>query len=275
MTQPNWKDLVLPKGNEDLLYEFFHENSKIGRHTQNPPLSDVRDQLEHLHPSLLYEGYPRIDLPSSSVIPDISLFRVMESRISIRSFTYSTLSLKDLAVILHYSYGVTRACDETHLPRGFRMVPSGGGLYPLEIYLHTAQLENTQPGLFHYNPEHNSLRQVRAGNATQEISQAMVQPEIGLKASVLIFITAFFERSTFKYQDRGYRFILIEAGHVAQNLNLVSNALGYGSVNIGGFFDREIDDLLGLDGVTHSTMYMIAIGKQSFDTETDPGPLEH
>ena len=64
----------------------------------------------------------------------------------------------------------------------------------------------------------------------------MLQPEIGMTATILIFITALFERSTFKYQDRGYRYTLLEAGHVAQNLNLVANALGYGAVNIGGFF---------------------------------------
>jgi SagB-type dehydrogenase family enzyme len=91
----------------------------------------------------------------------------------------------------------------------------------------------------------------------------MVQAEVGRNASLIIFITAIFERSVFKYGDRGYRFIFLEAGHVAQNINLVSNALGLGSVNIGGFFDREIDDFLDLDGVTHSTIYMIAIGKKA------------
>jgi SagB-type dehydrogenase family enzyme len=87
-----------------------------------------------------------------------------------------------------------------------------------------------------------------------------MQPELAQGASLIIFLTAIFERSTFKYGERGYRFILLEAGHVAQNLNLVANALGLGCANIGGYFDREIDDLLELDGVTHSTIYMIAIG---------------
>jgi SagB-type dehydrogenase family enzyme len=88
----------------------------------------------------------------------------------------------------------------------------------------------------------------------------LVQPELAQGASLIIFLTAIFERSIFKYKERGYRYILLEAGHVAQNLNLVANAFGLGCVNIGGYFDREIDDLLDLDGVTHSTIYMIAIG---------------
>jgi SagB-type dehydrogenase family enzyme len=77
---------------------------------------------------------------------------------------------------------------------------------------------------------------------------------------MMLFITAQFERSLFKYRDRGYRFILLEAGHVAQNMNLAATALGLGSVDIGGYFDRQADELLGLDGLTHSTIYMVGIG---------------
>jgi SagB-type dehydrogenase family enzyme len=80
---------------------------------------------------------------------------------------------------------------------------------------------------------------------------------------MVIFITSVFERSVFKYGDRGYRFIFLEAGHVAQNINLVAYGLGLASVNIGGFLDRRVDDFLGLDGLTHSTIYMIAIGEEA------------
>jgi SagB-type dehydrogenase family enzyme len=80
-------------------------------------------------------------------------------------------------------------------------------------------------------------------------------------ASLLIFISAVFERSIIKYGDRGYRFILLEAGHVAQNMSLLANSLGLGCVTIGGFFDRLVDDFLGLDGVTHSGIYLMGLGK--------------
>jgi len=134
-------------------------------------------------------------------------------------------------------------------------------LYPLEMYLHTAALEGHAPGLYHYCPTQACLRCLNARDATSEISRSLLQPELGLTATVVLFITALFERSTYKYLDRGYRYALLEAGHVAQNLSLVATALGYGSVNIGGFFDREIDEHLGLDGVTQSIIYMVAIGR--------------
>lgn len=262
MTQPIWKNLVLPSGNEDLLHELFHENSKLGRHTQHPCTEDVVDQLQSLHPSLPYEGLPRIDLPRPNLSPDISFFQIVQSRTSVRAFRPSSISLQDVGTLLFCAYGVTRTCDETNLPRGFRVVPSGGGLYPLEIYLHSAHLTEHEPGMFHYNPERCCLHRICAGDMTDTIANAMVQPEIGHNASLLVFITALFERATFKYQDRGYRFSLIEAGHVAQNLNLAANALNLGSVNIGGFFDREIEKLLGIDGVAHSILYMVAIGRR-------------
>ena len=82
----------------------------------------------------------------------------------------------------------------------------------------------------------------------------------------MFFMTAMFERTVFKYGDRGYRFTFLEAGHVAQNMSLVATALGLGCVNIGGFYDREIDEFLGIDGLTHSTLYMLAIGGKSTST---------
>ena len=108
----------------------------------------------------------------------------------------------------------------------------------------------------------NNVQLLREQDETPKVAEALLQPDIAQDASLILFLTAVFERSIFKYADRGYRYILLEAGHVAQNLNLVANGLGLGCVNIGGFFDRQVDDLLDLDGLTHSTIYIIAIGKK-------------
>jgi len=146
-------------------------------------------------------------------------------------------------------------------------VPSGGALYPLEIYFYTEYVEGLAAGLYHYNPSANNLRHLFAGGLSNQIAVALVQPDLMRGSSVMFFITAVFERSTFKYGDRGYRFTLLEAGHVAHNMNLTALGLGLGSVNIGGFFDRQIDELMGLDGVKHSTIYLLGVGKPKGDTE--------
>jgi SagB-type dehydrogenase family enzyme len=77
---------------------------------------------------------------------------------------------------------------------------------------------------------------------------------------VLILVAAIFGRARFKYGLRGYRFALLEAGHVAQNLLLAAAALGLAAVPLGAFYDRRTDEFLRLDGVNESTLYTVALG---------------
>ena len=261
MTNPAWQDILLPPDNEDNVWELFHENSKIGRHTRALSNDEVRRRMQEFYESLPFEGYPIVELPATTLRLERTLTEAITSRVSVRQFRPRSLTLLEAATLLHHAYGITRDNQGTSFPRPFRVAPSGGALYPLEIFLHSSQIEGLQPGLYHYNPTRNHLRLLGEGDATGVIAQKLVQPEVARDASLVVFLTAVFERSVFKYGDRGYRFIFLEAGHVAQNLNLVSNALGLGCLNIGGYFDREVDDFLGLDGLTHSTVYLIAIGK--------------
>lgn len=255
-----WQEIVMPGCNEEPLWELFHENSKVSRYTQTPSKEEVRSRMRKFHESLPFEGYPRVDLSHSFASLSLPLEQAITTRTSARNFSPRELTLEHIATLFFYAYGVTRKNTDTPFPRPFRVVPSGGALYPLELFFHTASLKGHSSGLYHYNAAEHCVRHFHEGDDTQRISSALVQPELAQGASLIIFLTAIFERSTFKYGERGYRFILLEAGHVAQNLNLVANALGLGCVNIGGYRDREIDDYLELDGLTHSTIYMIAIG---------------
>jgi SagB-type dehydrogenase family enzyme len=259
LTNSLWQKALLPPGNEDSVWELFHENSKNGRHSNVLSKEEVQARIKELYESLPYEGYPVVTLPQYYASLTMPLGEAITSRASARDMEASPLTLSNVATILHYAYGVTRK-DTDMSPRALRTVPSGGALYPLEIFFHSANVEGLRPGLYHFNPAKRNIRFLREGNATKTICESLLQPNLALGASLVIFITAIFERSIFKYQDRGYRYTLLETGHVAQNINLVSAALSLGCVNLGGFLDREIDDYLDLDGVTHSTVYMVVIG---------------
>ena len=269
VNQKRWSEAILSPGNEDQVWELFHENSKLSRYDGGLTGHEVRERMKRLHESLPFEGYPAVPLPREAAPLKLSLADAITTRVSVRDMRPSQLTLKQAGTLLRHAYGVTRE-DNGAFPRPFRVVPSGGALYPLEIFFHSARIKGLRAGLYHYNPAESRLRLLREGDEARRIAGAMVQTEVALNAALIVFITAFFERSVFKYKDRGYRFVLLEAGHVAQNLNLVSNALGLGSLNIGGFFDREIDDFLGLDGVTHSTIYMVAIGKPAARPSASP-----
>lgn len=260
-TQKTWQATRLPPEEDGEIWELFHENSKTGRYDIFPDNDFVVATMEKMEESIGLDSYPATALPKHRASLDLPLQEVLRRRVSARNMAPIQLSLSDLATILHGAYGSTRSNEGTAFVRPFRSVPSGGGLYPLEILFHSAHVKELEAGFYHYNPSESNLRLLKRGDFTNEISQVMVQSEIARRAALIYFIAAIFPRSTFKYGNRGYRFVLIEAGHVAQNINLVSAALNLGCLNIGGFFDREVDRLLGFDGVTCSTVYMGAMGK--------------
>jgi SagB-type dehydrogenase family enzyme len=253
----------MPPGEADACWELFHENSKLSRFDVVPELSAVREEMERLHESLPYDEYPSIELPTRLHALSMSLGDAICDRRSVRSFIPTTLDLTTLATILYYSYGRTESNNE--MPRAFRAIPSGGALYPLELYFYSASLQGIPPGFFHYDPARHCITLLQASDSPLCMASTVVQPDIVTQAAMIVFVTALFARSTFKYGDRGYRFTLLEAGHFAQNLLLVLQGLGLAGVSIGGFFDREVDKLLQLDGVNHSSLYMIALGKAGRD----------
>jgi SagB-type dehydrogenase family enzyme len=259
MSRQQWEGLRLPGSLEEQPWEVFHENSKLGFFGGLPPDEEVEATMRSMHPALVFEGYPAFALPTELPPIELPLDTALRTRVSARTMRRCTVSFEQLAAFLFYAYGITRDNADTHFARAFRVVPSGGALYPLEIFFYSSAVSGLQQGVYHYNPDANCVRLVLEGDRSDELRQAVAQPEVATEAAVLFFITALFERATFKYGDRGYRFALIEAGHVGQNMNLVANGLGLGSLNVGGFFDNVVDDFLGLDGVTHSTLYIVAV----------------
>lgn len=261
MIYPKWQELLIPQGDEDSCWELFHENSKLSRFDTFPATDEIREEMERLRESLSYDELPKVELPTKIPSLEVPLGDAICARRSVRRFEPVSLDLETVASILYYSYG--RTGGNSRIPRSFRAVPSGGALYPLELYLYSASVRGLEPGFYHYDPCRHCLCFLDRQESPQKIAKTVVQPDILLQASMVVFITALFERSVFKYGNRGYRFILMEAGHLAQNIHLVLQGLGLSGVSIGGFYDRDVDRILRLDGITHSTLYMVALGKNA------------
>ena len=265
MNRIDWRHAQLAANNDGEAWELYHENSKTNRYDAPLSSEEVRQRMLDSWPSLPYEGYPTIGLPTSAAL-DVPLSAAILGRHTARSLKPAQLTLAQLSALLNYSYGQTRDWSEQGYPRPFRVVPSGGALFPLEIYFHTNRVDGLVPGWYHYSAAGNLLHRLKEGDDSRRLAFALVQQNLALDASVVFVISALFARSTFKYRERGYRFTLIEAGHVGQNLCLVAQGLGMGVVPLGGFLDREVDALLSLDGLMHSTLYMLAVGAEP------PGP---
>ncbi len=166
------------------------------------------------------------------------------------------MSLEQLSALLEAGYGVTG-----HGPGDVRLrsVPSGGALYPLDLYVAAPAVSGLEERLHHFDPLRSCLEVLGRADRSQ-LGALTPYPELVATASAVVFVTATFWRSRFKYGQRGYRFALLESGHVAQNVLLTATALGLASVPLGGFFDRQVNELLGVDGLHEAALYVIPVG---------------
>ena len=247
--------------------EHYHEASKIypsfaGRDTSGirrlestPQLqqSAVRAVKRHAH-------RPALVLPPPE-LPELSFTTVVYRRRSGRSFAPTELGLRDLATVLHTAYGVTHLSRLADGRRGqpLRAIPSGGALYPLDLYVLARRVSAAASGLYHYDPLRHVLERLPLRTDT-DAAGLTAYPELIEPAAAVVLVTAMFWRTRFKYALRGYRFALLEAGHLGQNLMLAASALGLAVVPVGGVYDRRIEDLLGVDGVNESLVYVFSLG---------------
>lgn len=203
------------------------------------------------HPHL-----PCVPLPPAE-LGDISLAEALAARRSRRTFGDRPITVIELATLLHAAYGVTG--DLAGTPQLLRAAPSGGALYPLELYVLPRQVASVETALYHYDPLRHALERLAPLSA---IAGPDLSPYGDLleRSAAVIAITAMFWRSRFKYGHRAYRFTLLEAGHVAQNAVLAAAALGLAAVPLGGFYDRAVDALLGVDGLHEASLYLIPVG---------------
>jgi SagB-type dehydrogenase family enzyme len=207
-----------------------------------------------------YLGTELICLPEPITLSS-TLQDCIASRVSCRHFSDEAMNLSQLSTLANAAYGIKgRSYSDGHELLE-RPVPSGGGLYPLELYFILRNVEKIDSGVYHYAPLVHGLETIRRLEVPRQfLSEIFLwQPYVG-DASMVVFLAAVLERSLWKYTDRGYRYVLFEAGHVAQNVNLVAESIGLGSLNLGGFFDDEIAALLDIDTDEEVPLYGTALG---------------
>lgn len=205
-------------------------------------------------------GAPFVALPPPE-LPAIGLEAAMSGRASYRDFGPEALALGTLGTLLHWAGGITGPAAPGGLDQARRPAPSAGSMYALELYVIARNVAGAAPGIYHYQPVGHGLERVRDTIPARHVASYlfMGQPYVAAAAAVIV-VTAVFGRSLKKYEDRGYRYLLIEAGHAAQNAMLAAIPLGVGACGIGGFFDIELAGVLDLDVARELPLYAIACG---------------
>ena len=255
-----WAGWVYGTPDEDDPAERFHEASRL-----SPFAIDHRARGQALlarSPELVVSttravlrslARPAVALPTAA-LPPVSLADAVRGRRSARAFGPGSLTLAELAALLDAAYGVTSRSDGASL----RSVPSGGALYPLELYVLARRVDGLGDGLHHVDPIRRVLERLPARDPVGSLSP---YDDVLGAAGALVVVTGVFWRSRFKYGLRGYRFTLLEAGHLGQNLVLAAAALDLAALPVGGFYDRRVERTLGVDGVNESPLYLFAVGR--------------
>jgi SagB-type dehydrogenase family enzyme len=195
------------------------------------------------------------------------LMRLLAGRGSCREYVAADLPLETLSTLLIGAYGLTRL---NQLDSGIRFhsrpVPSAGGLYPLELYVMTQQVTGVENGIHHFEAATNLLRRLQPFPAHEKLVELFLSQYFLENANALVMISAVFPRTLKKYGARGYRYILFEAGHVAQTICLLAQERGLGTLCMGGFWDARLNAFLQFDGTTQAVVYCVGLGHPAADS---------
>jgi SagB-type dehydrogenase family enzyme len=232
---------------------FYHQWSKPGYALASDILYDWGAQSERYK---TYADAQRINLPEPRGYRGLSLEEAIETRRSIRDYGAEPLTLEGLSRLLHAAQGITA-------PRqGFRTAPSAGALYPIETYAVVHDVAGLEPGLYHYAVLDHGLERLQARNLRGAMTIAGIGQEMLGQAQVCFVLSAIFQRLRWKYRERTYRYALLEAGHIGQNLYLAATSMGLGACAVGAFLDDELNDLLELDGEEEAALYVVSVGQK-------------
>jgi SagB-type dehydrogenase family enzyme len=189
----------------------------------------------------------------------VALGDLLARRASCRRFSGGALPLDALAALLAAAYGTGPEVNVEGISFPARPVPSAGATYPLQLHVLARAVDDLPSGSYRYLPEDSALAPTGPGVQFTELAQIfLAQPYLEPAAAVVVLAGAI-DRTTARYGDRGYRYVLYEAGHAMQNLILAGTALDVGSLNLGGFLDDALTAVLRLQPDA-APLYGVALG---------------
>lgn len=229
------------------------------RQTKYDPLDMPRQMLDWGVQPPLYKQYPdspKIELEAFEPKGLMSLDQALRTRKSIRDFQQKPIGKAQLSYLLWAATGIQRIEGGYE----FRTAPSAGALYPIETYVVANNVSDLGQGLYHYSVRGHQLEQLKQADLSAAIAEAALGQSMCAGAAAVFVWSAVFQRSKFKYGQRAYRYVYLDAGHIAENLALAAVSLNLGSCEIGAFYDGKVNAILGVDGTEESAICMAALG---------------
>ena len=196
-----------------------------------------------------------MNLPQPNTEGTVSVEHAINQRRTVRAFRPEPLDLTQLSQLLWAAQGIT---GKSGLKRA---APSAGALYPMDVYVVSGKdsVARIGAGVFHYEPNEHRLRAVAGGDLRAALARESLSQMWMAKAPISIVITAEYDRAAVKYGKRGLRYAMIEAGHIAQNLFIQAEGLGFKAGIVGAFHDKEIIRVLRIP-YSHEPLLIMPVG---------------
>ena len=218
-----------------------------------------RHEIIEVSPFKRYPQADKVELPRKWDLDESRIIPLLQNRRSLRKYSSDPVSTSELGFMLWASQGITALAGK-YL---FRTAPSGGALYPIETYLSIHRVEGIDPGLYHFDPELFMLERLTKLSVGEQVAAACLNQKFIASSAVTFIWTSIFHRNLNKYRDRGLRYILLDAGHICQNLLLGAEAVGCGGCPVAAFFDDELNSILDIDTEREAALYLASVGKRN------------
>lgn len=211
--------------------------------------------------------YKLIDLPKANenVLVESNIFKCIDKRRSLRHYSKESISLSELSYLLWATQGIQKVKSDSNTT--LRTVPSAGATHTFETYLIINNVENLENGIYRYIPlEHKLLFMSKLNNMEKKVDEATPrQPFVAnfvSKSGVIFLWSSTPYRAEYRFHITAHKKILIDVGHVCQNLSLASESINCGACAIGIYDQDIVDKMLDLDGEEEFIIYMAAVGRR-------------
>ena len=252
-TQINYPNLL-----DGELLPYFHQATKIELSPsppQKPPAVAPETSLEDKY------NFPFCLKVSTNTSPIDwgENFQALENTIlrrrSTRAYTGANLTLDELKALLDFTYQ-----PQHYIDSGFDAAPDYFDLSLIETFIAVSGVDGLEEGCYYYAPLAEELRQIRFKNFRPQLHYLCLGQELGRDAAVVLFHTADLKQAVAKHGDRVYRYLHMDAGHLGQRLNLAAIRLNLGVSGIGGFFDNQVNEVLGIPA-DEAVLYITTLGR--------------
>lgn len=205
-----------------------------------------------------------MDLPKdfSCLTIDNDFLHIINSRESHRVYTGETMTLEELSYLLWCTQGVKEIRGKSYAT--LRTVPCGGARHEFECYFAVRKVDGLEPGLYHYLPMHHQIEYLGdVEDLDVWIRESLCGQAWAATANVVFYYSAVFYRAEWRYGISSHRVLLIDAGHITENMYLAATSIGLGGCAIGALDGKRVDEAFGLDGVEEASFYAMPVGKVS------------